>query len=206
MQTHRGGILPVRRRVRPQSVSALHTARNESRRDCRSTRARRTERKAEKRKSQKPEVDNAPSEPAHTQSHYVTDAAEFWGAVHVPDDMFGEVQIPPHCGGVWSNASGASHFGVDKKIPQRDRATYSQASLAWARSVFGGARHKVGNILFGRGFNSLRLHFPFPFSSPTVVRVTPSQSLSYCSFLFEQARFSGKEHPYGLARTDCHES
>ena len=49
----------------------------------------------QKKKAQKPEADNTPSESAITPEPLPVTAADFWNGSSVPNDLFSEVRIPP---------------------------------------------------------------------------------------------------------------
>ena len=147
-----------------------------------------TAKKKRETKKSRPTVDNLPSVSSLPEP-LVTDAAEFWGNSHVSDNVFGEVQIPPTAAALVKRLGNFPFLARRGKVPQCHRADVHQPIATRPSRVFGRARHEVGNILFGQGFNSPRLHFSFPCSSSTVFRVSRSQNPSHCSFLFKQARF-----------------
>lgn len=81
-----------------------------------------------KRKAQKPEVDNAQSEPAPTPEPLPVTAADFWCGSALPEGMFGEVRIPATPATLVKRLGSFPFWRGQEKFLSAMESVYTQAS------------------------------------------------------------------------------
>jgi uncharacterized Zn finger protein len=81
-----------------------------------------------KKKAQKPEADNTPSESAITPEPLPVTAADFWNGSSVPNDLFGEVRIPPTSATLVKRLGNFPFWRGQEKFINAMESVYTQAS------------------------------------------------------------------------------
>ena len=94
-----------------------------------------------KKKAQKPEADNTPSESAITPEPLPVTAADFWNGSSVPNDLFGEVRIPPTPATLVKRLGNFPFWRGQEKFLSVMESVYTQASPR-GLEIFLGMREK----------------------------------------------------------------
>jgi uncharacterized Zn finger protein len=95
----------------------------------------------QKKKAQKPEADNTPSESAITPEPLPVTAADFWNGSSVPNDLFGEVRIPPTPATLVKRLGNFPFWRGQEKFLSVMESVYTQASPR-GLEIFLGMREK----------------------------------------------------------------
>jgi uncharacterized Zn finger protein len=82
----------------------------------------------QKKKAQKPDADNTPSESAITPEPLPVTATDFWSGSSLPDDLFGEVRIPPTPATLVKRLGNFPFWRGQEKFLSAMESVYTQAS------------------------------------------------------------------------------
>jgi len=96
----------------------------------------------QKKKAQKPEVDNTPTEPAMTSEPLPVTATDFWSGSSLPDDLFGEVRIPPTPATLVKRLGNFPFWRGQEKFLSAMESMYSQASSRGLEVFLGEQKEK----------------------------------------------------------------
>ena len=97
---------------------------------------------SQKKKAQKPEADNTLSESAITPEPLPVMAADFWNGSSLPNDLFGEVRIPPTPATLIKRLGNFPFWRGQEKFLSVMEAIYSQASSRGLEVFLGEQKEK----------------------------------------------------------------